>query len=100
MKNRKAERRIDKLKQEEISLTFRPNISTKTSDKYNNSDFFKRIEYHQLKKEKKLETIKSRIVDPDEEQYTFKPNIGKSKSMKRSIEDLYVKYNNFRTGII
>jgi hypothetical protein len=97
MKNRKAEKRIEKLKQEETTLPFKPNISrsTKTSEKSlagSTTDFLQRIEYHKLKKEKKLESIKSRIIDPDVEEYTFKPNIGnKAKQTKRSVEDLYVR---------
>jgi hypothetical protein len=92
MKNKKAEKRIEKLKQEEAGLTFKPQISKNSDKNLNTVDFFKRIEYHNLKKEKKLENIKSKIVDPDVEEYTFKPNISsKAKQTKRSLNDLYVK---------
>jgi hypothetical protein len=99
MKNRKAERRIEKLKQEELSLTFKPTIPkpskhcevTLNVNKYGGNDFLNRVEYHKEKKEKRLESIKSRVIDPDEEEYTFKPNISsKSKQTKRKLSDLYV----------
>ena len=62
------------------------------SKNYSNTDFYTRAAKFEEKKEKDLDTIKSKIKEGDKnkEEYTFKPKISKnSRKIKRSIDDLY-----------
>lgn len=55
--------------------------------------FLERMENFRLKQEKNLEDIKNKYVDPDEEELTFKPKLSqKGKQIKRSVDDLLVKF--------
>ena len=59
----------------------------------NKNDFYKRAKEFEERKETNLEKIKTTIVDPEEGEYIFKPNITKkAKHIKRTIDDLY-KWN-------
>lgn len=54
------------------------------------------MNFHKYKKEKKLDEIRSKHVDPNAHELTFKPNVTEfAKNMKRSVKDLYVNYNVF-----
>ena len=93
LKQKKAQERIDKLKAEDEQCTFKPKITKRIINKnFSNTDFYTRAAKFEEKKEKDLDTIKSKIKEEDKnkEEYTFKPKISKnSKKIKRSIDDLY-----------
>ena len=96
LKQKKAQERVDKLKAEDKECTFKPKLKKRIFVKnFSNTDFYTRAAKFEEKKEKDLDTIKSKIKEEDKnkEEYTFKPKISKqSRKMKRSIEDLY-KWN-------
>jgi hypothetical protein len=55
--------------------------------------FLERQQIHKAIQDMKLEEIKSKVVDPDAQEYTFKPKLSHmAKNIKRSVNDLYVKY--------
>ena len=55
-----------------------------------NTDFYTRAAKFEERKGKDLDQIKTTMVDPDQEEYTFKPKISKNaKKIKRNIDDLY-----------
>ena len=93
LKQKKAQERIDKLKAEDEECTFKPKIKKRIVNKnFSNTDFYTRAAKFEEKKERDLDTIKSKIKEEDKnkEEYTFKPKISKnSKKIKRSIDDLY-----------
>ena len=96
LKQKKAQERVDKLKEEDKECTFKPKLKKRIFVKnFSNTDFYTRAAKFEEKKEKDLDTIKSKIKEENKnkEEYTFKPKISKiSKKMKRSIDDLY-KWN-------
>ena len=52
--------------------------------------FIERNKYYEDLKESRLKKIKTGIVDPDEKELTFKPNIsGHKLAKKRSVDDLF-----------
>ncbi len=59
-------------------------------NKYGGDDFLRRMEYHNIKKGKKIEQLRNEQTDPEEYELTFKPKINKKMTKKRSVEDLYV----------
>ena len=63
-------------------------------NKYGGNDFLRRMEYHIIKKEKKIEKIRSEQIDPEDNELTFKPKINNKLTKKRSIDDLYVEVYN------
>ena len=93
LKQKKAQERVDKLKAEDEECTFKPKLKKRIyKNNFFNTDFYTRAAKFEEKKEKDLDTIKSKIKDDDKtkEEYTFKPKISKnSKKIKRSIDDLY-----------
>ena len=93
LKQKKAQERVDKLKAEDEECTFKPKLQKRIfKNNFFNTDFYTRAAKFEEKKEKDLDTIKSKIKDGDKskEEYTFKPKILKnSKKIKRSIDDLY-----------
>ena len=93
LKQKKAQERVDKLKAEDQECTFKPKIKKKIlKNNFSNTDFYTRAARFEEKKEKDLDTIKSKIKEgeKDKEEYTFKPKISKiAQKKKRSIDDLY-----------
>ena len=93
LKQKKAQERVDKLKAEDEECTFKPKLKKRIyKNNFFNTDFYTRAAKFEEKKEKDLDTIKSKIKDDDKtkEEYTFKPKISKNaKKIKRSIDDLY-----------
>ena len=93
LKQKKAQERVDKLKAEDEECTFKPKVKKRIFNKnFSKTDFYTRAAKFEEKKEKDLDTIKSKLKeeDKDKEEYTFKPRISKnSQKMKRSIDDLY-----------
>ena len=93
LKQKKAQERVDKLKAEDEECTFKPKLKKRMfKNNFFNTDFYTRAAKFEEKKEKDLDTIKSKLKDDDKykEEYTFKPKISKnSKKIKRSIDDLY-----------
>ncbi len=59
-------------------------------NKYGGDDFLRRMEYHNIKKGKKIEKLRNEQTDPEENELTFKPKINNKLTKKRSVEDLYV----------
>ena len=93
LKQKKAQERVDKLKAEDEECTFKPKLKKRIFGKnFSKTDFYTRAAKFEEKKERDLDTIKSKIKerDKDKEEYTFKPKISKnSKKIRRSIDDLY-----------
>ena len=93
IKQKKAQEKINKLKNEEMQYSFKPKVNknnnTLLKTNYSN-DFLKRVEQYEKLKEDKIEQIKTTIIDPDKDDLTFQPKVSKmSKNMKRDINDLY-----------
>ena len=62
LKQKKAQERIDKLKAEDEQCTFKPKITKRIINKnFSNTDFYTRAAKFEEKKEKDLDTIKSKI---------------------------------------
>ena len=93
LKQKKAQERVDKLKAEDEECTFKPKLKKRMfKNNFFNTDFYTRAAKFEEKKEKDLDTIKSKLKDDDKhkEEYTFKPKISKNaQKIKRSIDDLY-----------
>ena len=93
LKQKKAQERVDKLKAEDEECTFKPKLKKRIfKNNFFNTDFYTRAAKFEEKKEKDLDTIKSKLKDDEKykEDYTFKPKISKNaKKIKRSIDDLY-----------
>ena len=93
LKQKKAQERVDKLKAEDQECTFKPKLKKRIVMKnFSNTDFYTRAAKFQEKKEKDLDTIKSKMTEEEKnkEECTFRPKISKnSKKIKRSIDDLY-----------
>ena len=92
LKQKKAQERVDKLKAEDEECTFKPKIKKKKvwMKPFANTDFYARAAQFEERKGKDLNQIKGTMVDPNKEEYTFRPKISKnSKKIKRNINDLY-----------
>ena len=92
LKQKKAQERVDKLKEEDEKCTFKPKIKKKKVwlKPFANKDFYARAAKFEVRKENDLNKIKNKIVDPNLPEYTFKPKISKdAKKIKRNIKDLY-----------
>ena len=93
LKQKKAKETINKLKNEEMKYSFHPKLN-KNNNIYmktiNSNDFLARAALFEARKEEKIEQIKTTIIDPDKDEYTFTPKLSYlAKNMKRSINDLY-----------
>ena len=93
LKQKRAQEKVDKLKSQEMSYSFKPTINKVNPEymnKFNNKDFYSRLEYFEEQKENKKEQIKTTIVDPENAEYSFKPELTeKSKKLTRTIDHLY-----------
>lgn len=93
LKQKRAQEKVDKLKSEEMSYSFKPSIrksNPKYMNKLNNKDFYSRLAYFEEQKESKIEQIKTTLAEPEQVEYSFRPELTKmAKSKKRTIDDLY-----------
>ncbi len=93
LKQKKAKETLNKLKSEEMKYSFHPKVN-KNNNPYmktiNTNDFLVRAALFEARKEEKIEQIKTTIIDPDKDEYTFTPKLSYlAKNMKRNINDLY-----------
>jgi hypothetical protein len=89
------EKLFENLQNNDNKFTFKPQIKTATLDntKFGGSTFLERTEMYKQKQQKRIEEIKSKIVDPSLVEYTFNPQISEfAQNIKRNRDDLYVTF--------
>jgi len=94
MKKRKNELKLQKIKEEEDELIFKPktNFATsKTGLKFHQTDFLKRMFHSKTKHESKLDEMRNKKADNYIYDYTFKPKLSEIAKQvgKRTVSHLY-----------
>jgi len=93
LKKRKNELKLQKVKEEEEELIFKPKThfsSNKNGLKFNQTDFLKRMSYYKNKHEVKLEEMKGKKINSFIGDFTFKPKLSEiaKRVGKRTVDDL------------